>query len=111
MLGEFRVFIARGNVLELAIGVVIGAAFAKITTSLVEDIINPVLGLLIGGVDFQNLKIIIREAVGEEPEVAVRYGNFIQVLIQFLIIAWVIFMVVKASNRLRLVDNETDKKP
>lgn len=105
MLQEFKTFIAKGNVLDLAVGVVIGAAFGKITTSLVEDIINPVLGLIIGGVDFTQLKIVLKEAVGDTPEVAVKYGNFIQTLIQFLIIAWVIFMIVKLANRLRLSDS------
>jgi large conductance mechanosensitive channel len=108
MLKEFKTFIAQGNVLDLAVGVVIGAAFGKITTSLVEDIINPILGLLIGGVDFTQLKIVLKEAVGETPEVAIKYGNFIQTLIQFLIIAWVIFMIVKVANRLRL--SESAKK-
>ncbi|HEV7346708.1 large-conductance mechanosensitive channel protein MscL [Telluribacter sp.] len=110
MLGEFKAFISRGNVLELAIGIIIGVAFAKITTSLVEDIINPILGLLIGGIDFQNLKIVLKEAAGDVPEVAIRYGNFIQVVIQFLIVAWVIFMVVKVSNRIQLV-KDPEKKP
>lgn len=105
MFQEFKTFIAKGNVLDLAVGVVIGAAFGKITTSLVEDIINPVLGLIIGGVDFTQLKIVLKEAVGDTPEVAVKYGNFIQTLIQFLIIAWVIFMIVKLANRLRLSDS------
>ncbi|MCF0071540.1 large-conductance mechanosensitive channel protein MscL [Dyadobacter sp. CY261] len=105
MLQEFKTFIAKGNVLDLAVGVVIGASFGKITTSLVEDIINPILGLVIGGVDFTQLKIVLKEAVGKTPEVAVKYGNFIQVLIQFLIIAWVIFMVVKLANRLRLSES------
>ncbi|MCF2445327.1 large-conductance mechanosensitive channel protein MscL [Dyadobacter sp. CY345] len=106
MLQEFKIFIAKGNVLDLAVGVVIGAAFGKITTSLVEDIINPVLGIVIGGVDFTQLKVVLKEAVGETPEVAIKYGNFIQTLIQFLIIAWVIFLVVKAANRLRLSESE-----
>jgi large conductance mechanosensitive channel len=105
MLQEFKTFIAKGNVLDLAVGVVIGAAFGKITTSLVEDIINPVLGLLIGGVDFTQLKIVLKEAVGETPEVAIKYGNFIQVLIQFVIIAWVIFLIVKLANRLRITES------
>ena len=104
MLQEFKTFIAKGNVLDLAVGVVIGAAFGKITTSLVEDIINPILGLLIGGVDFTQLKVVLKEAVGETPEVAIKYGNFIQVLIQFVIIAWVIFLIVKLANRLRLTE-------
>ncbi|ACT94701.1 large-conductance mechanosensitive channel protein MscL [Dyadobacter fermentans] len=105
MLQEFKTFIAKGNVLDLAVGVVIGAAFGKITTSLVEDIINPVLGLIIGGVDFTQLKIVLKEAVGETPEVAIKYGNFIQTMIQFLIIAWVIFLIVKLANRLRLSES------
>jgi large conductance mechanosensitive channel len=105
MLQEFKTFIAKGNVLDLAVGVVIGAAFGKITTSLVEDIINPILGLLIGGVDFTQLKVVLKDAVGETPEVAIKYGNFVQVLIQFFIIAWVIFLIVKLANRLRLTEN------
>jgi len=108
MLQEFKTFIAKGNVLDLAVGVVIGAAFGKITTSLVEDIINPILGIVIGGVDFTQLKVVLKEAVGETPEVAIKYGNFIQTLIQFLIIAWVIFLVVKVANRLKL--SESQKK-
>lgn len=105
MLKEFKTFIAQGNVLDLAVGVVIGAAFGKITTSLVEDILNPVLGLILGGVDFTQLKIVLKEAVGETPEVAIRYGNFIQTMIQFLIIAWVIFLIVKMANRLKLSES------
>jgi len=110
MLQEFKTFIAKGNVLDLAVGVVIGASFGKITTSLVEDIINPVLGLLIGGVDFTQLKIVLKEAVGKTPEVAIKYGNFIQVLIQFIIIAWVIFMIVKLANRLRISESLVKKE-
>lgn len=102
MLKEFKTFIAQGNVLDLAVGVVIGAAFGKITTSLVDDIINPILGLIIGGVNFDDLKVVLKEAVGEQPEVAIRYGNFLNVLIQFLVIAWVIFLVVKAANKARI---------
>lgn len=108
MLQEFKTFIAKGNVLDLAVGVVIGAAFGKITTSLVEDIINPILGIIIGGVDFTQLKVVLKEAVGETPEVAIKYGNFIQTLIQFLLIAWVIFLIVKVANRLKL--SESQKK-
>lgn len=102
MLSEFRTFIAQGNVLDLAVGVIIGAAFGKITTSLVEDIINPILGLVLGGVDFSQLKIVLKEAVGTTPEVAIRYGNFLNTFIQFLIIAWVVFLIVKLANRARL---------
>jgi large conductance mechanosensitive channel len=105
MLNEFREFIAKGNVLDLAVGVIIGAAFGKITTSLVEDIINPVLGLIIGGIDFSQLKWVLKEAVGTTPEVAVRYGNFVNTVLQFVIIAWVVFLIVKLANRLRVSDS------
>lgn len=101
MLKEFRTFVAQGNVLDLAVGVIIGAAFGKITTSLVEDILNPILGLAIGGVNFENLKVVLKEAVGEEPEVAIMYGNFIQTLIQFLLVALVIFFIVRYANKVK----------
>ncbi|QJD78611.1 large-conductance mechanosensitive channel protein MscL [Spirosoma rhododendri] len=110
MLNEFKAFIAQGNVLDLAVGIIIGAAFGKITTSLVEDIINPVLGLIIGGIDFSQLKIVLKEAIGTTPEVAIRYGNFINVLIQFLIIAFVIFLIVKAANRARMSSSMAPKE-
>ena len=102
MLNEFKTFIAQGNVLDLAVGVIIGAAFGKITTSLVEDIINPILGVVLGGVDFSQMKYVLKEAVGTTPEVAIRYGNFLNTVIQFLIIAWVVFLIVKLANRARL---------
>ncbi len=109
MLNEFKTFIAQGNVLDLAVGIIIGAAFGKITTSLVEDIINPVLGLVIGGIDFSQLKIVLKEAVGTTPEVAIRYGNFLNVVIQFLTIAFVVFLLVKAANRTRLSSSMAQK--
>jgi large conductance mechanosensitive channel len=109
MLNEFRAFIAQGNVLDLAVGVIIGAAFGKITTSLVEDIVNPILGLFLGGVDFSQLKIVLKEAVGTTPEVAIRYGNFMNTFIQFLIIAWVVFLIVKLANRARLSSSLASK--
>lgn len=92
MLKEFKTFIAQGNVLDLAIGVIIAVAFGKITTSLVDDIIMPVVGMFLGGVDFSTLAIKFGEA-------NIKYGNFIQVIINFLITAWVVFMVVKAATR------------
>ncbi|GAB3749383.1 large-conductance mechanosensitive channel protein MscL [Spirosoma pomorum] len=107
MLNEFREFIAKGNVLDLAVGVIIGAAFGKITTSLVEDVINPILGLIIGGIDFSQLKWVLKEAVGTTPEVAIRYGNFVNTVLQFLIIAWVVFLIVKLANRLRVTNSLT----
>ena len=102
MLNEFKAFIAQGNVLDLAVGIIIGAAFTKIVNSLVEDILNPIIGLALGGVDLTQWRVVLKEAVGTAPEVAIRYGNFLNNIIQFLIIAWIIFLIVKAANRVRL---------
>lgn len=101
---EFKEFISKGNVIDLAVGVVIGAAFGKIVSSLVEDIVMPPIGRLLAGVDFKNLKWVIGSNVGADgkpAEVAIKYGNFIQTGIEFLIIALVIFLVVKAYNRVK----------
>jgi large conductance mechanosensitive channel len=101
---EFREFISRGNVIDLAIGVVIGAAFGKIVTSIVEDLIMPAIGKVLAGVDFKNLRLVIGsnvDAEGKVTEVAIKYGSFIQTVIEFLIIAFVIFLIVKAYNRVR----------
>ncbi|MDE2155041.1 MAG: large-conductance mechanosensitive channel protein MscL [Xanthomonadaceae bacterium] len=105
MLTEFKEFAMRGNVLDLAVGVVIGGAFGKIVTSLVNDVIMPPIGMLTGGMDFSQLKWVLRPADASNPahkvaEVAVQYGLFINTLIQFLIIAFAIFLMVKAINRL-----------
>ncbi len=102
MVREFRTFIAQGNVLDLAVGIIIGAAFTKIVNSLVEDILNPIIGLLIGGVDLTQWKVVLKEAVGTAPEVAIRYGNFLNNIVQFVIVAWAIFLLVKLANRARL---------
>lgn len=110
MLKEFRTFIAQGNVLDLAVGLVIGGAFGKIISSLVEDIINPIVGLALGGVDFSQMKYVLKEAVGTAPEVALRYGNFLNTVIQFVIVAWVIFMIVKAANRTRMSNSMAPKE-
>ncbi len=101
---EFKEFISKGNVIDLAVGVVIGAAFGKIVSSLVDDIVMPPIGRLLAGVDFKNLKWVIGSNVsadGKPAEVAIKYGNFIQTGIEFLIIALVIFLVVKAYNRVK----------
>jgi large conductance mechanosensitive channel len=102
MLKEFRTFIAQGNVLDLAVGLVIGAAFGKITTSLVEDILNPIVGMALGRADFAQLKAVLKEATATTPEVAIHWGNFLNTVIQFLLVAWVIFLIVKAANRAKL---------
>lgn len=106
MISEFKEFIARGNVLDLAVGVVIGGAFGKIVTSLVEKIIMPPIGLLLGGVDFSKWAITLKDATidaaGKEvPAVVLGIGDFLNTIIQFVIIALAIFMVVKAVNRMR----------
>ncbi|MBQ7201914.1 large conductance mechanosensitive channel protein MscL [Candidatus Saccharibacteria bacterium] len=97
---EFVEFINRGSVVELAVGVAVGGAFTAIVNSLVNDIVMPIVGLIAGGVDFTGLVITIPNFFGTGDEAVIRYGSFIQNVIQFLIIAWVIFLVVKAMNRL-----------
>ena len=104
MLKEFQEFIARGNVIDLAVGVIIGAAFGKIVDSLVNQVIMPPIGLALGGVDFSKMETVLRAdnpATQEIEKVAIQYGAFINTLIQFLIVAFVIFLVVKAVNRMR----------
>lgn len=100
-LDEFKAFAVRGNVIDLAVGVVIGGAFGKIVTSLVNDLITPPLGILIGGVDFSNLKITLRHAHGQVAAVTLNYGAFIQTVINFVIIAFAIFVFVRVINRLK----------
>ena len=103
MLTEFREFIARGNVIDLAVGVIIGAAFGKIVTSLVDQVVMPPIGLVIGGVDFAQLKWVLQPAdpTRKLPEVAIGYGAFLNTVIQFLIVALVVFLMVKLLNSVR----------
>jgi large conductance mechanosensitive channel len=113
MLKEFREFALKGSVVDLAVGVIIGAAFGTIVSSLVDDIIMPPIGLLLAGIDFSALKLVLREAVpavGAEgaagyvaasPEVAINYGKFINAAIKFVIVAWVLFLVIKAMNTMK----------
>lgn len=101
ILNEFKNFVAKGNAVDLAVGVVIGTAFGKIVTSLVEDLINPIIGLATGGIDFSDKVIVLKEATETQAELALRYGSFITILINFIIIAWAIFLVVKGINKLR----------
>jgi large conductance mechanosensitive channel len=118
MLNEFKAFIARGNVLDLAVAVVIGAAFTAIVTSLTNDLINPILGVITGGVDFSNHFIPLSSKVTADSLVEARkqgavfaYGSFINSVINFLIVAWVIFLLVKAVNRLMPKKEEAPKGP
>ncbi len=99
LLKEFKEFASGGNVVDLAVGVIIGGAFGKIVTSFIEDILMPPIGYLIGDVDFKALKFVLKEA--GDKSVSINYGNFIQVIFQFLIIAFSIMMVVKASNKFK----------
>ena len=98
MLSEFKDFIAKGNVMDMAVGIIIGAAFTAIVTSLVEDLINPIISLFMGGIDFSSMGIRLSD--GEDGAIFA-YGNFIMALINFLIIAWVVFMLVKMVNRVK----------
>ena len=97
---EFKTFIARGNVMDMAVGVVIGGAFTAIVNSLVGDIINPLIGKLFGGVDLSEAKVVLTEATEEAAEVAIRYGTLIQTIINFLIVALCVFAVVRGINKL-----------
>jgi large conductance mechanosensitive channel len=111
MINEFKAFAIRGNVVDVAVGIVIGAAFGKIITALVAGIIMPPIGVLLGGVDFTDLAIVIKAAVGETPAVVVSYGRFIQTLVDFTIIAFAIFMVVKGINGLKKKEAAVPKAP
>ena len=108
---EFREFAVKGNVVDLAVGVVIGAAFGKIVTSFVADVITPPLGLVIGGVDFTNLKLVLRDGVGGKPPVTLNYGTFLQTTFDILIVAVAIFGVVKVINRFRRANEAAPPPP
>ena len=113
MLKEFRDFIARGNVIDLAVGVIIGAAFGKIVTSLVEQVVMPPIGLLLGKVDFSQLKIVLQPAdpTHKLAEVAIGYGAFFNTIIQFLIVAFVIFLMIKLLNAMRRQEAAAPEAP
>jgi large conductance mechanosensitive channel len=104
MLNEFKAFIMKGNVLDLAVGIIIGAAFTAIVTSVVDDLINPIIGMIVGGVDFSAVGFSIGDA-------RFNVGNFINAVIKFVIIAWVVFMIVKAVNRMMPKKEEAPAAP
>lgn len=105
MIQEFKDFIARGNVMDMAVGIIMGAAFTSIVTSLVDDLVNPLIGLVIGGIDFSNLSIGLGDA-------QFMYGNFVNAVIKFLIVAWVVFLLVKGVNRMReMAEGEKEVAP
>ena len=110
-LEEFKAFAMRGNVLDMAVGVVIGGAFGKITTSLVNDIIMPLISMLTGGIDFSSWKWVLKAAEGDAAEVAVNFGNFVAVVLDFIIIAFAVFCMVKAINKFHKKKEEAPAAP
>ena len=111
MIQEFKEFAIKGNVVDMAVGVIIGAAFGKIVSSLVADVLMPPIGVLIGGVDFSKLGFVLRAATETVPAVVISYGKFIQTLIDFTIIAAVIFMVIKGINNMKKKAEEVPAAP
>ncbi|HCY00211.1 MAG TPA: large conductance mechanosensitive channel protein MscL [Bacteroidales bacterium] len=95
---EFKTFAMKGNVVDMAVGIIIGAAFGKIVSSIVNDIIMPPIGMLIGGVDFKDLAVVLQKATETAPAVTLNYGSFIQVVFDFLIVAFAVFMLIKGLN-------------
>ena len=104
LLTEFKTFAMRGNVVDMAVGVVIGASFGKIVSASVEDLVMPPLGLIIGGVDFSHLAVTLKASAGSEPAVVWKYGHFLQTVFDFTIVAWAIFLLVKLINKLKAPD-------
>jgi len=111
MMKEFKEFAVKGNVVDMAVGIIIGTAFGKIISSFVSDVIMPPIGVLLGGVDFSSLAVTIKQAVGETPAVVISYGKFIQTVVDFTIIAFAIFIAVKAINTLKRKEEEAPKAP
>ncbi|MFZ2311944.1 MAG: large-conductance mechanosensitive channel protein MscL [Methylobacter sp.] len=111
ILKEFKEFAVKGNAVDMAVGIIIGASFGKIISSLVADVIMPPIGVLIGGVDFTKLALTMKEAVGDAPAVTLNYGNFIQSIVDFTIIAFAIFMAVKIINNLKKKEAEVAPEP
>ncbi len=106
LIKEFKEFAVRGNVIDMAIGIIIGAAFGKIVTSFVNDVIMPPIGILLGGMDFSSLSIVIKEAAAGAEPVVIKYGLFINTAIDFIIIAFVIFMIIKGINKMKKKEEE-----
>jgi large conductance mechanosensitive channel len=111
MIKEFKEFAVKGNVIDMAVGIIIGAAFGKIVSSFVADVIMPPVGVLVGGIDFSNLAFTVKEAAGDIPAVVVGYGKFIQTVVDFTIIAFAIFIAVKGINSLKRKEEEASKAP
>ena len=108
---EFKEFALKGNVMDMAVGIIIGAAFGKIVSSLVSDVLMPPVGVLLGGVDFTSMKWVIKDASGSTPAATLNYGNFIQTTVDFFIVALSIFMMIKAMNTLKKQETEVPPSP
>jgi large conductance mechanosensitive channel len=106
MVKEFKVFAIQGNVVDMAVGIIIGAAFGKIVSSFVADVIMPPIGVILGGVDFTSLAYTVKEAAGDVPAVVISYGQFVQTIVDFTIVAFAIFMAVKVINSLKKAEEE-----
>ena len=111
VLKEFKEFAVKGNVVDMAVGIIVGAAFGKIVSSFVADVVMPPIGVLIGGVDFSDLKMVLKDATGEAPAVTLNYGNFIQSVVDFTIIAFAIFMAIKLLNSLKRKEKILAEEP
>lgn len=111
ILQEFKEFAIKGNMVDMAVGIIVGAAFGKIVSSLVADVVMPPIGILVGGVDFTKLAVTLKEAAGDVPAVTLNYGNFIQSLVDFTIVAAAIFMVVKLINKLKKAEVAAPEAP
>ena len=111
MMSEFKAFAMRGNVVDMAVGIIIGAAFGKIVSSFVNDVLMPPIGLLVGGVDFSNLSVTLREASDGAAAVLWKYGSFIQTVVDFLIVAFAIFLAIKAMNALKKKEEAAPAEP
>ena len=111
MMSEFKSFAMRGNVIDMAVGIVIGGAFGKIVSSFVNDVLMPPIGMMMGGVDFSDLAVVLQEASGDVAAVTLNYGSFIQTVVDFLIIAFAIFMVIKAMNNMKKKEEEAPEAP
>jgi len=111
LLDEFKAFAMKGNVVDMAVGIIIGAAFGKIVSSVVADIIMPPLGLLLGGVNFTDLKVVMKAATDVAPAVTWNYGNFLQVTFDFLIVAFAVFMLIKAINAAKKKEEAAPSAP
>lgn len=111
MIKEFKEFAVKGNVVDMAVGIIIGAAFGKIVSSFVGDVIMPPIGVLLGGVDFSNLAFTLKEAEGSAPAVVISYGKFLQTVIDFTIIAFAVFMGIKAINSLKKQEEAAPSAP